>query len=130
MLQTEQYEQAVWYFSQVLRAVPKDGILSENDKRRLREVHYHMGLALSAQGKFDEAIRHYSQVLETKPDDWQTHYNLGLALQSQGRLDEALLHYRRALQAKPDFLPAQNMAALLIFAHPDANARDAKQEKP
>ncbi len=131
MLKTEQFEQAVWYFSQVLLAVPKDGILSENDKRQLREVHYHMGLALSAQGKFDEAIRHYRQVLEIKPDDWQAHYGLGLALQSQGRLDEALLHYRQALQAEPNFLPARNNAALILLAtHPDANARDAKQAKP
>ncbi len=127
MLQMKQFEQAVWHFNRVLQAVPKDVILGENDKRLLRRLHYHMGLALSAEGKLDEAISHYRQALEIKPDYWQAQNNLGLALQSQGKLDEAVVHYRQALQVEPNSPLILNNAAWILATHPDANVRDVKQ---
>ena len=61
-----------------------------------------------AQGKLDEAIRHFRLALEEDPDGAEAHCNLGLAFVSQGKLDEAVEHYRRAVEIKPDFVIARS----------------------
>ena len=69
-------------------------------------AHNNLGIALEAQGKFDEAISHFRQVLEVKPDLAEAHNNLGNVLSTQGKFDEAVRHYRQALQIKPDYVSA------------------------
>jgi tetratricopeptide (TPR) repeat protein len=69
-------------------------------------AHNNLGVVLKQQGRFDEAIAHYSEVLMIKPHDEAAHSNLGLALYEQGKLDEAVGHYRKALQIKPDYAEA------------------------
>jgi len=66
-------------------------------------AHYNLGVALSDQGKTDEAIQQYEQALQIKPDYTEAHNNLGLKLNEQGKFDEAIQHYEQLLQIKPDF---------------------------
>jgi Flp pilus assembly protein TadD len=74
-----------------------------------------LGNELADQGKVAEAIEHYRQALQLRPDYPEAHYNWGLALARQSELAEAIEHYRQALQLRPDYAEAHNNwgAALL-----------------
>jgi tetratricopeptide (TPR) repeat protein len=72
-----------------------------------------MGLASAQQGRFEEAINHWEQALQSKPDYAEAHYNLGVALEEVGRAQEAIGHYEQALRIKPDFVQAQKQLARL-----------------
>jgi Tfp pilus assembly protein PilF len=61
-----------------------------------------LGIALTREGKFDEAGDHYRASLRTAPDFTQAHNNLGTILVSQGKLNEALYHFRKALEVEPN----------------------------
>ena len=65
-------------------------------------AHQKLGEALAAQGKTDEAIRHYYEALRIKPDLVAAHLNLGVALREEGKINEALKHFSMALRAEPD----------------------------
>ncbi|MGD8916346.1 MAG: tetratricopeptide repeat protein [Syntrophobacterales bacterium] len=71
-------------------------------------AHNHLGLALAAQGRFEEAMSHYVQALRIKPREPWVHSNLGIALARQGRLAQAIDHYEEALRIKPDLAKAHN----------------------
>ncbi len=65
-------------------------------------AHNNLGIALAGQGRFDQAIDHYNEVLRIKPDHDKAHYNLGNAYVGQGNFDEAIKHYSEALRIRPD----------------------------
>ena len=64
---------------------------------------YNWGNALLAQGKFDEAINHYSEALQIKPDYAQAHNNMGIALTNKGKIEEAITRFREALRIEPNY---------------------------
>ena len=71
-------------------------------------AHNNLGIELAAQGKFDEAIVHYSEALRIKPSYAKAHCNLGDVLARLGKHQDAIWHYQRALQLKPNFAEAHN----------------------
>ena len=70
------------------------------------DFHNDMGLVLAGIGKYDQAIRHFSQAVHIKPDYADAYYNLANALKTQGRIEDAIENYRKALRLKPDFADA------------------------
>ena len=86
------------------RRVPR-GVRLKPDAAR---AHNNLGIALSDQGKLDEAIAEYREALRLKPDYAEAHNNLGIALSDQGKLDEAIAEYREAMRLKPDYAEAHN----------------------
>ena len=74
-------------------------VLSMGDMRAITALN--VGTELQAEGRLDEAVEQYRQVLALTPDDALAHSNLGTALAAQGRLDEAVGHYERALAQAP-----------------------------
>jgi tetratricopeptide (TPR) repeat protein len=77
-------------------------------------VHYDLAVVLEAQGKREQAIRHWSEALRLKPGFAKAHNNLGVMLVREGRLDEAVSHYRQALRIDPDYVDAHyNLANVL-----------------
>ncbi|MDO8805942.1 MAG: tetratricopeptide repeat protein [Elusimicrobiota bacterium] len=78
--------------------------------------HYNLGLTIAAQGKTDEAVKHYLEALRIKPDFVQAHYNLGLILAAQGKTDEAVKHYREALRIKPDYEQVHSKLGIVMAA--------------
>jgi Tfp pilus assembly protein PilF len=70
-------------------------------------MHHNLGLALQSQTRLDEAISHYRQALQLKPDYVKAHNNLGIALQSQSKYDEAIEHVKKAVQLDPNFALAR-----------------------
>ncbi|MHB8953704.1 MAG: tetratricopeptide repeat protein [Pirellulaceae bacterium] len=68
-------------------------------------VWNHLGIALRAHGKLDEAIACYRKAIELDPKCVAAHLNLGNILLDQGKLDEAFVCYRKALEVDPNFAP-------------------------
>ena len=94
-------------------------VLSMGDMRAITALN--VGTELQAEGRLDEAVAQYRQVLALTPDDALAHSNLGTALAAQGRLDEAVGHYERALALVPgDADTHSNLGnALLSLGRPD-----------
>ena len=65
-------------------------------------AHYNIGDVLLQKGRVDEAIAHYQQALQLKPDYADAWYNLGNALFQKGKVDEAIARFQKALQLKPN----------------------------
>jgi type IV pilus biogenesis/stability protein PilW len=68
-------------------------------------AHSSLGNVLYKRGALKEAIGHYRQALEIRPDAL-VHYNLGIALAREGRPDEAKESYLNAVRLKPDLAEA------------------------
>jgi tetratricopeptide (TPR) repeat protein len=62
-----------------------------------------LGIALEAQGKVKEAVKHYREALRLNPRSVRAHNNMGFAFDEQGRTDAAIAQYREALRLDPRF---------------------------
>lgn len=71
----------------------------------------HLGTALLDEGKQEEAIPHFKEVLRTEPQFSAAgkfaHYNLGLAYLRLGNLGRSVDHFQYALWIDPDYLKAR-----------------------
>jgi tetratricopeptide (TPR) repeat protein len=65
-----------------------------------------LGNILLQSGRVDEAMVHYQQALQIKPDSAEASYHLGNTLLQKDRADEAIAWYQQALQIKPGFAEA------------------------
>jgi tetratricopeptide (TPR) repeat protein len=78
---------------------------------------------LQAQGKVDEAVVEYRDVLRTAADHPEAHYTLAVGLGAQDNLREAIPHYRRAIELRPSWpLPLIDLAYILAVS-PDPEIR-------
>jgi len=77
-------------------------------------AHNNLGVALSEEGRLEEAIYHFSHALAIQPDYVRAHVNLGFALERQGRVKEAVDYYLKALSIKPDYAEAHNKLGILL----------------
>jgi Flp pilus assembly protein TadD len=115
LLKQDKNEQVVEMYEQFLPKLPDDtntpdvfGILPAKqlkffkDVRDYTEAHAHLGMALLKQGKVDEAIRHFEEVLKFRPDFVDSHKELGHTLMQQNKLEQAVRVYRKVLQIQPD----------------------------
>jgi protein O-mannosyl-transferase len=66
-------------------------------------AHNNLGGDLLGQGRVDEAINHFLNALQLKPDFAKAHYNLGLAFFRKGRVDEAIAQYQEALHINSSY---------------------------
>lgn len=65
-------------------------------------ARYDLGLVLSKQKKYDDAVREFRNALEIKPDMAHAYNNLGAVFMETGRYDDAVREFRNALRIKPD----------------------------
>ncbi|MGD0650696.1 MAG: tetratricopeptide repeat protein [Verrucomicrobiia bacterium] len=78
-------------------------------------AHNNLGKALLDAGSVQEAIGHFEQALQIKPDYAVAHDNLGAALAQVGRFHEAADEFGLALQIQSDFAEAHyNMGRALV----------------
>jgi Flp pilus assembly protein TadD len=61
-------------------------------------AHNNLAVILADRGRTGEAIRHYGEALNVRPELADARVNLGNALLAEGRTEEAVTTYRRALQ--------------------------------
>ena len=68
------------------------------------------------EGRFDQAIQQYEEILNLGIRDFRVFYNLGNAHFRQNQLGKAILNYRRALDLRPRDEDAQaNLAFIKLF---------------
>ncbi len=79
-------------------------------------AHYALGDILAGEGKFDEAILHFSKAVRARPEKATLQNMLGRALASQGSFDEALPHLITALEIKPQFAEAHFNIGIALAA--------------
>ena len=69
-------------------------------------AHYNLARYIARSGRYDDAMRHYREVLAIRPDDADSHNNLGLLLAANGRLEEAVEHFTAAIRVDPGYAKA------------------------
>lgn len=74
-----------------------------NQNPSLARAHINLGLALSKQSRFDQALASFRAVLP----EADAYYNLGLMYRGQGRYAEAVEAFEHILTATPGFTAAQ-----------------------
>jgi tetratricopeptide (TPR) repeat protein len=79
------------------------------------QARLHLGIALVEQGRLEEALAAYRQVLRRRPTYADAHNNLGNVLQAQGKLDEAVASYREALRLQPNYVAAHNNLGVALL---------------
>jgi Flp pilus assembly protein TadD len=90
-LDLKDYGRAAEHFIAALRAAPNDV-----------ESMTNLGVALSAQGRYDEAIPIYHTALTIKPDHVNAQINLGVALMNKGEYEQAAMWLSDALHLDPN----------------------------
>ena len=71
-------------------------------------IHNNLGTALYKQDRTEEAVEHYLQALQLKPDHAKAHNNLGLAYGDSGMHEEAIKAYKRTIRIDPDYADVHN----------------------
>jgi tetratricopeptide (TPR) repeat protein len=66
-------------------------------------AHNNLGDVLLRAHRNDEALVHFYQAIELKPEMYSSHNNIGLALCMAGNVREGTNHYALALRYKPDY---------------------------
>jgi Tfp pilus assembly protein PilF len=87
-------DEAIVEYRKCLQRVPDDTNALNN-----------LGIALGKQGKFEEAIKCFTEALRIKPDA-ATHANAGHVLALQGNLAGAAVHFTEALRLDPNYAQA------------------------
>ena len=127
--QRKQYSEALNYFNNSLKSLPKNSLALSNlgnvflelkeynnaidayDKSikldpKYEEVWSNKGNALNGLKRFDEALVHHDKSLSLKPDYAEAWSNKGNTLNELKRFDEAIAHYDKALTLKPEYVEA------------------------
>ena len=66
------------------------------------KAYANLGNVLIAQGRYNEAIRQFSEALRLNPNDADAHNDFGAALQQLGDREQAIAHLRTAIRLQPD----------------------------
>jgi protein O-mannosyl-transferase len=77
-------------------------------------VQNNLGMELSRQGRYAEAIDHYREALRDQPDSLEIHYNLAHDLEFRGAIPEAITEYRAFLRLEPDEALVHNILGTLL----------------
>lgn len=88
-------------------------------------AHYNLGVLLSKERRFDEAIMHYKEMLQMCPQNLEARNSMGVVFLEQGKYDEAIACFNEVLELKPD-----NSEAIhnLSIALKERQARRSHQE--
>ena len=83
---------------------------SDEERKQIDEqyavMHFNLARTLHAEGQTRQAIDHYRQGLDAKPDDALAHYFLGRALSSNQEVKAAIEQLQHALQIDPQITAA------------------------
>ena len=85
-------------------------------------AHNNLGIALSAQGKLDEAIAHFTESFRLEPQYADAYYNCGVAHARMKQYKQAIPFYAKAVELKPNY-----PGAFDALGHALANLGDLEQ---
>ena len=95
--QVEYWHDSVTLFEHTLRVTENNNVM-----------HNNLGVVFIEQGRFAEAIPHFTKALQIRPKDVKAQINLAVCLAHQGDLQEAIEHYQTALELEPEHAGAHN----------------------
>jgi protein O-mannosyl-transferase len=104
------FAEALEHYRKSVRPGP-DSPFGRNDLLTCAALN-NIGNTLAQQGKLDEAIACWREVLRLNPLDANAHNNLGIALAWKGQIDEAIHHYTEALRIDPSAPETHNNLGL------------------
>ncbi|HEX4347181.1 MAG TPA: tetratricopeptide repeat protein [Vicinamibacterales bacterium] len=79
-------------------------------------THYNLGIALSIERSYDEAMAEFREAIRVDPSYADAHNNLGALLTLTGQFDAAADHYRQALAIREDNADAHSNLARVLWA--------------
>ena len=79
-------------------------------------VHYHRGLGLLLQSKFDDAIVEFNEALRADPTNPRFYNSRGNAWKGKGELDIAIADYNDAIRLDPNFAFPYNGRASVLYS--------------
>jgi tetratricopeptide (TPR) repeat protein len=94
----KQYENAIMWFNKNTEVMRRGFGVSG--------AYYNKGVALSALGRYEEAIECYDIILYRVKKDPVAYYNKGVALSALGRYEEAIECYDKAIEITPQYVDA------------------------
>jgi protein O-mannosyl-transferase len=71
-------------------------------------AHNNLGLALFAEGKTEEAVTHYNEVIRIRPSDVLPYHNKAIVYAKLGQYQLAIENYNDAIRIKPDNADSYN----------------------
>ena len=77
----------------------------------------------SQEGRFEEAIAAFEELLKHQPDSAQAHYNLGNSHNGRREYLTALTAYREAIRVQPDFVEAHMQLGLAYLEQEQFDVR-------
>jgi tetratricopeptide (TPR) repeat protein len=90
-------EEAEEGFRRAVKINPKNPVAA----RLLRKFLLGLGSNSYQQGKFDDSIKYFNEVLELAPTNFDAFINLGAAYYSKGKYDDAVKNYLKAIEINP-----------------------------
>jgi tetratricopeptide (TPR) repeat protein len=97
--------------------------------QRSTVAHYHLGLALERRGQLDDAVRHYGEALEIKPNYLEPRVRLAEVLTRSGRSAEAIEQFRTALESYPADVSLHISLGNLLVARGDLDGATESYRK-
>lgn len=88
-----------------------------------------LGMALSNQARFPEAISMFSRCIRLKPSYAHAYNNLGVAYARQGKLPQAMEFYQKAIQVNPRVPVFYNNLALVYQQQGKTTEAEATRER-
>jgi tetratricopeptide (TPR) repeat protein len=83
-----------------------------------------------AKRDFEEAVEHYRQAVQLKPDYLEAHYCLAEALTRQGKPEAAIGHYRQVLRLSPDHSGARRALQASLTGQNNSGKQMNEDERP
>jgi tetratricopeptide (TPR) repeat protein len=102
--QSRPYGDVVAYYETLLAGNPESWL-----------AHNNLGLALSGQGKPQEALEHYQAAVRIKPNFALAHRNIGAIYADADRHAEAITEFREALESEPKDIESLNGLGLALI---------------
>jgi tetratricopeptide (TPR) repeat protein len=94
----------------------KDDVTKAKAKADAMSKAFSDGVALSNEGKTDEAIAKFNEVIAVVPNCAECYANIGTVQGAAKKYDESEAAYKKAIELKPDFAEAYNGLANLYNA--------------
>ena len=85
------------------------------------------GQTLNSEGKQDEALKLYEQVLEKSPNSYQAHLQSGMALDLKGEYDAAREHLKKAIELAPPDQKNRALRTMAVSYAFESNASEAEK---